>query len=94
MDYLESTARVTSHIPDKGQVTDRYCGLYASAHRGKIKKAIDEITDVYSFAFYKMAAMKIYEKAIAIFYRKYPKADPPHELWDEYNRLVAELLKK
>jgi tetratricopeptide (TPR) repeat protein len=42
----------------------------------------------------KMAAMKTYEKAIAIFYRKYPKADPPHELWDEYNRLVTELLKK
>jgi len=42
----------------------------------------------------KMAAMKTYEKAIAIFYRKYPNADPPYELWDEYNRLVAELLKK
>jgi tetratricopeptide (TPR) repeat protein len=42
----------------------------------------------------KMAAMKTYEKAIAIFNRKYPNADPPYELWDEYNRLVAELLKK
>jgi hypothetical protein len=42
----------------------------------------------------KMAAMKTYEKAIAIFDRKYPNADPPYELWDEYNRLVAELLKK
>jgi tetratricopeptide (TPR) repeat protein len=42
----------------------------------------------------KMEAMKTYEKAIAIFYRKYPNADPPYELWDEYNRLVAELLKK
>jgi len=30
---------VTSHIPDKGQVTVRYYGLYANAHRGKIKKA-------------------------------------------------------
>jgi len=42
----------------------------------------------------KMEAMKTYEKAIAIFNRKYPNADPPYELWDEYNRLVAELLKK
>jgi len=32
-------ARVTSHIPDKGQVTVRYFGLYANAHRGKVKKA-------------------------------------------------------
>ena len=39
MDYLEFIARVTSHIPDKGQVTVRYYGLYANAHRGKIKKA-------------------------------------------------------
>jgi hypothetical protein len=39
MDYLEFIARVTSHIPDKGQVTIRYCGLYAKAHRGKIRKA-------------------------------------------------------
>jgi ribosomal protein S27E len=31
--------RVTSHIPDKGQVTVRYYGLYANAHRGKVKKA-------------------------------------------------------
>jgi hypothetical protein len=39
MDYLEFIARVVSHIPDKGQVTVRYYGLYANAHRGKIKKA-------------------------------------------------------
>jgi hypothetical protein len=39
MDYLEFIARVTSHIPDKGQVTVRYYGLYANAHRGMIKKA-------------------------------------------------------
>ena len=30
---------MTSHIPDKGQVTVRYYGLYANAHRGKVKKA-------------------------------------------------------
>jgi hypothetical protein len=30
---------VTSHIPDKGQVMVRYYGLYANAHRGKVRKA-------------------------------------------------------
>ncbi len=39
LDYLEFIARTTSHIPDKGQVTVRYYGLYANAHRGKIRKA-------------------------------------------------------
>jgi hypothetical protein len=39
MDYLEFIARVTSHIPDKDQVTVRYYGLYANAYRGKVKKA-------------------------------------------------------
>jgi hypothetical protein len=38
MDYLEFIARVTSHIPDKGQVTVRYYGLYSNAHRGKVRK--------------------------------------------------------
>jgi len=38
MDYLEFVARVTSHIPDKGQVTVCYFGLYANAHRGKVRK--------------------------------------------------------
>jgi len=36
MDYLEFIARVTSHIPDKGQVT---VGLYANAHGAKVRKA-------------------------------------------------------
>jgi hypothetical protein len=31
MDYLGLIARVTSHIPDKGQVMVRYFGLYANA---------------------------------------------------------------
>jgi hypothetical protein len=31
MDYLELIARVTSHIPDKGQVMVCYYGLYANA---------------------------------------------------------------
>jgi len=39
MDYLEFIARVTSHIPDKGQVMIRYYGLYANAHRGKMNNA-------------------------------------------------------
>ncbi|MDH7556648.1 MAG: transposase, partial [Candidatus Methanosuratincola sp.] len=39
MDYLEFIARTTSHIPDKGQVTVRYYGLYANAYRGKLRKA-------------------------------------------------------
>jgi len=39
MDYLDFIAWVTSHIPDKGQVTVRYYGLYANAHRGKVRKA-------------------------------------------------------
>jgi hypothetical protein len=42
MDYLEFIARVVSHIPDKGQVTVRYYGLYANAHRGKVRKASHE----------------------------------------------------
>ena len=39
INYLEFIARVTSHIPDKGQFMVRYYGLYANAHRGKVKKA-------------------------------------------------------
>ena len=39
MDDLELIARVTSRIPDKGQVMVRYYGLYANAHRGKVRKA-------------------------------------------------------
>mgnify|MGYP001114780943 CR=1 FL=1 len=39
MDYLELISRVTSHIPDKGQVMARYYGLYANAHRGNVRKA-------------------------------------------------------
>jgi hypothetical protein len=35
---VEFIARVTSHLPDKGRVTVRYYGLYANAHRGKVRK--------------------------------------------------------
>ncbi len=38
MDYLEVISKVTSHIPDKGQVMILNCGLYANAHRGKMRK--------------------------------------------------------
>lgn len=39
MNYLEFIARVTSHIPNKGQVMVRYYGLYSNARRGKMHKA-------------------------------------------------------
>ncbi|MGQ9673169.1 MAG: transposase [Candidatus Aminicenantales bacterium] len=39
IDYLEFIAQVVSHIPDKGQVTVRYYGLYANAHPGKVRKS-------------------------------------------------------
>ena len=39
MDYPEFIARVTSHIPDKGQVMIRYYGFYANAHRGDDSRA-------------------------------------------------------
>ena len=38
IDYLDFIARVTTHIPDKGQVMIRYYGLYSNAHRGKETK--------------------------------------------------------
>jgi hypothetical protein len=44
MDYLEFIARVTSHIPDKGQVMIRYYGLYSNAYRGKIRKAVSALS--------------------------------------------------
>ena len=34
IDYLDFIARVTAHIPDKGQVMIRYYGLYSNARRG------------------------------------------------------------
>ena len=44
MDYLEFIARVTSHIPDKGQVMVRYYGLYSNAHRGTHLGPIQKIS--------------------------------------------------
>ena len=40
-DALEFLARLTSHIPDKGQVLQRYYGHYASRVRGKSRKAAE-----------------------------------------------------
>jgi hypothetical protein len=42
LDYLEFIVRITSNIPDKGQVTVRYYGFSANAHRGKVKKTIHQ----------------------------------------------------
>jgi hypothetical protein len=42
----------------------------------------------------KSGALRTYEKAIAIFNRKYPDAEPPYELWKNHKRLLADLLKK
>ena len=39
LDYLKFIARVTSHIPDKGQVPVRYYGSIPTDHRAEIKKA-------------------------------------------------------
>jgi len=38
MNYSEFIARITFHIPDKGQVMIRYYVLYSNAHRGKMRK--------------------------------------------------------
>ena len=38
MDYLDFIARITTHIPDKGQLMIRYYGLYSNAHRGTERK--------------------------------------------------------
>ena len=39
MDALEFLARVVAHIPNKGQVLQRYYGFYASRVRGMRRKA-------------------------------------------------------
>ena len=49
MDYLEFIARVTSHIPDKGQVMIRYYGLYANAYKGKKRKSGEDNNLPFSF---------------------------------------------
>jgi hypothetical protein len=39
MDDPEFIARVVSHIPAKGQVTERYCNRCTNSHREKVWKA-------------------------------------------------------
>ncbi len=39
MDALEFLARVVTHIPDKGQVLQRYYGWYANRTRGTRRRA-------------------------------------------------------
>ncbi|MCH7684354.1 MAG: transposase, partial [Gemmatimonadetes bacterium] len=39
MDVLEFLARVVSHIPNKGQVLQRYYGWYANRTRGIRRRA-------------------------------------------------------
>ncbi|NOR54348.1 MAG: hypothetical protein GQ536_09725 [Candidatus Aminicenantes bacterium] len=41
--FFMVTTRVTSHIPDKGQVMIRYYDLYSNARRGKINKKVGNI---------------------------------------------------
>jgi len=54
MDYLEFITRVTSHIPDKGQATIRYHGLYANA------RFIDHL----KLTFYKCCSRRVIDIAV------------------------------
>jgi hypothetical protein len=73
MDYLEFIARVTSHIPDKGQVTVRYFGLYANAHRGKVRKAQP---DKHPFIIIEQECPRIPRRGWAEMIRKVFEVDP------------------
>jgi len=73
MDYLEFIARVTSHIPDKGQVTVRYYGLYANAHRGKVRKAQP---DKHPFIIIEEESPRIPRRGWAEMIRKVFEVDP------------------
>ncbi len=37
-DPIDWIAKVTSHIPERGAQTIRYCGAYSNKHRGKLRK--------------------------------------------------------
>ncbi|MCI0606295.1 transposase zinc-binding domain-containing protein, partial [bacterium] len=37
-DPIDWIAKLTSHIPEKGAQTIRYCGAYSNSHRGKLRK--------------------------------------------------------
>jgi hypothetical protein len=73
MDYLEFIARVTSHIPDKGQVMIRYYGLYSNAHRGKLRK-IEEKAN--SFLILEQEEAFVPSKGWAEMIRKIYELDP------------------
>jgi hypothetical protein len=73
MDYLEFIARVTSHIPDKGQVTIRYFGLYANAHRGKLRKSEE---DEHKFLIIEEECPRIPRRGWAEMIRKVYEVDP------------------
>jgi hypothetical protein len=73
MDYLDFIARVTSHIPDKGQVTVRYYGIYANAHRGKVRKAQP---DKHPFIIVEEESPRIPRLGWAEMIRKVFEADP------------------
>jgi hypothetical protein len=73
MDYLEFIARVTSHIPDKGQVTVRYYGLYGNAHRGKVRKAQ---ADKHPFIIVEEESPRVPRRGWAEMIRKVFEVDP------------------
>jgi len=73
IDYLEFIARVTSHIPDKGQVTVRYYGLYGNAHRGKVRKAQP---DQHPFILIEEESQRVPRRVWAEMIRKVSEVDP------------------
>jgi len=73
MDYLEFIARVTSHIPDKGQVTVRYYGLYANAHRGKVRKGQP---DTHPFIIVEKESPRVPRRGWAEMIKKVYEVDP------------------
>jgi len=66
-------ARVTSHIPDKGQVMVRYYELYANAHRGKVKKASQSPT---ALRIVEEELRRLPSKGWAVMIRKVYEVDP------------------
>jgi hypothetical protein len=83
MDYLEFIARVTSHIPDKGQVMIRYYGLYSNAHRGKLRK-IEEKAN--SFLILEQEEAFVPSKGWAEMIRKVYELDPSSPAHFKLNR--------
>jgi len=73
MDYLEFIAPVISHIPDKGRVPVRYYGLYANAHRGKVRKAQQ---DKHPYILVEEESARIPRRGWAEMIRKVYEVDP------------------